>query len=244
MMRKVCRVVLTVALIVVAWQALTWLLGVPSYLLPSPLSIGEAFVSNREAILNNSLITIGEVAAGFIIANVISIMAAIAISFKPSLENGAMTVAIILKTLPVIALAPVLVLWFGSGVGSKVAAVVVVCFFPSLVNILRGIKSLDSSSKDLISLYSPTRAKTVRYFILPGVRPYLFSALKVSSSLAVIGALVGEFVSANSGLGFMIISGYYSMDISLVFAILVVTSILGLLMYEAINILEKDKLEV
>lgn len=227
---------------ILIWQVLVTLIELPDYIIPSPRATLDAFISNADQILSNGVITVQEIAIGFIVANTLSVLIAIMIGFFPRVESTAMTAAVILKTLPIIALAPILVLWFGPGIWSKVAAVIVICFFPSLVNILRGIKSLDGAARDLILLYSPTKIQTVRYFILPGVQPYLYSALKVSSSLAVVGALVGEFISANKGLGFMIISGYYSMDIPLVFAVLFVTSAIGLLIYGTIQYVETKTL--
>lgn len=238
MIRLILKVLLGLICFVALWHLVTVILRLPNYLLPPPLEVWRAFAVNIDQILANSIITLQEVLIGFIIANVLSVSIAIAVGFFPRLEGGAVATAVVMKTLPIIALAPLLVLWFGPDIWSKIAAVVVICFFPSLVNVLRGIKSLDASARDLILLYSPTKLQIVRYFILPGVRPYLYSALKVSSSLAVVGALVGEFISANQGLGFMIISGYYSMDVPLVFAVLVVTSAIGLLMYGLIHMLE------
>ena len=238
MIRLILKILLGLVVFVAIWHLITVIFQLPNYLLPPPLDVWHAFVTNADHIIENSAVTIQEVLIGFVIANVLSVSIAIAVGFFPRLEGGAVATAVIMKTLPIIALAPLLVLWFGPGVWSKVAAVVVICFFPSLVNVLRGIKSLDASARDLILLYSPTKLQIVRYFILPGVRPYLYSALKVSSSLAVVGALVGEFISANQGLGFMIISGYYAMDVPLVFAVLVVTSAIGLLMYSLIHALE------
>jgi len=241
MIRQIAKTILGILTFLVVWYMSVAIFRLPTYLLPSPLDVWYSLTGNIGIIFENGVVTLQEILLGFFIANMLSVSIAIAVSFFPRLEGTAVASAVVMKTLPIIALAPILVLWFGPGIWSKVAAVVVICFFPSLVNVLRGIKSLDASARDLILLYSPTKFQAVRYFILPGVRPYLYSALKVSSSLAVVGALVGEFISANQGLGFMIISGYYSMDIPLVFAVLVVTSIMGLLMYWGIDTLESRR---
>ena len=238
MIRHVMKIVFGVTVFLLIWHAITVIFQIPNYLLPSPLDVWQSLIVNFGLIAENGIITLQEILIGFFIANALSVLIATTVGFFPKLEGGAVATAVVMKTLPIIALAPILVLWFGPDMWSKVAAVVVICFFPSLVNVLRGIKSLDTSARDLILLYSPTKLQTVRYFILPGVRPYLYSALKVSSSLAVVGALVGEFISANQGLGFMIVSGYYAMDVPLVFAVLAVTSIIGLLIYWCIDTLE------
>lgn len=232
---KIC---LGLGLFITFWYAITLLFQIPEYLVPSPAATFSTFVNNFNSIASNTGVTLVEVLIGFAIANVLSLIIALTIAFFPRIEGTAVSTAIVLKTLPVIAIAPLLVLWFGPGIWSKVAAVVVVCFFPAFVNILRGTRSLDSASHDLMRLYSPSRMQIVKYFILPGVKPYFFSALKVSSSLAIIGALVGEFISANSGLGFLVISSYYTMNIPLVFAVLLVISAMGLVLYGVIHLIE------
>lgn len=237
-MIKIIKTFIGIGAVLISWHLFVKIFAIPEYLVPSPAATYQAFYGNFSSIITNTGITASEVIIGFLIANVFSVFLAILIAFFPRFEGTAVSAAIILKTLPIIAIAPMLVLWFGAGIWSKVAAVVVVCFFPAFVNILRGTQSLDSASHDLIRLYSPSKFQIVRYFILPGIQPYLYSALKVSSSLAIIGALVGEFISANSGLGFLIISSYYTMDIPLVFASLFVTSSMGLLLYGLIHMLE------
>lgn len=242
-MKTLVKTLLGIIAFIAAWHMVVVLFAVPTYIIPTPLEVASAFVERGDEILKNTGITAAEVLLGFLIANIVSCILAMSLSFFPKVESVVLSMAVVLKTMPIIAIAPILVLWFGPGLWSKVAAVIVICFFPSLVNILRGIKSLDTSIKDLVSIYSPTRLQTVRLFFIPGIKPYIYSSLKISSSMAVVGALVGEFISANSGLGFMIISGYYNMDIPLVFAILVVVSSIGLILYGLINLIEKYDLK-
>lgn len=236
-MRHIKSLILVVAVILL-WGTTVALLQPDAYLFPSPLDVATSYVSNFSLLVEHSSITLAEVLVGFSVANVLAVGIAMILVFVPSFERVTLNLAVALKTIPIVALAPLLVLWFGSGIWSKIVIVVLVCFFPALVNVLRGVKSLDEDHYDLFRVYGASKRKIVKYFLLPGILPYLLSALKVSSTLAVIGALVGEFVSANRGLGFLIITNYYSMNTSMVFACLIITSAMGLLLYGAINHLE------
>lgn len=221
------------------WEVLVILLQPPAYLFPSPLEVFSVLFDNLSIILANAGITFFEAFIGFLVANFISSVIAIIIAFYRKVENIVMPLAIILKTMPVIALAPLLIIWFGSGVSSKIVAAILICFFPALVNVLRGIKSIDDNLIELFRVYSADRRQLTKFLIIPSVLPYIFAALKVSSSLAVIGALVGEFIGSNKGLGFLIMSNYYNMNTAFVFAAITVSSVMGISFYYAIHLLEK-----
>lgn len=221
------------------WHLLVIWLKIPSYLLPSPLSVLQALIDNFSIIFSNMLITLGESLLGFLIANVTSIVIALVIAFKKELEDSIIPFAITLKTIPIIAITPLLVLWFGPGEYSKVATAALICFFPSLVNVLRGVKSLDRDHISLFKVYSANKIQLTCLLIIPSILPFLFAALKVSSSLAIVGALVGEFVGANKGLGFLILSNYYVMDTPMVFACLMISSLMGITFYYSIHFIER-----
>lgn len=153
-------------------------------------------------------------------------------------EHYLSPIAISLKSIPLIAIIPIIILWFGSGIPSKVVAVVLICFFPSLVGLMRGIKSINNNFLELFDIYAKTDFQKIKYLVLPSTLPYLFSSLKISSSLAVVGALVGELIAVNKGLGFLIITAYYSFDIPLVFAVVIITCLIGLFFYYFIHAIE------
>lgn len=227
-MRKITSSVL---IIFIVWMIISYVFHPAEYLFPSPTSVIKTFKSNYEVFLANTAYTILEVLIGFIIANILGMfLAMIAIHYE-RLEKTLMISAIILKTIPIIAIAPLLILWFGNGIWSKVAAVTITCFIPILINVLSGAKSIVYKYKDIIYLYNLTKFQKTRYFILPGILPYLMSSFKISSSLAIVGALVSEFISANKGLGYLIISNYYSMNIAGVFVCIILSSIMGIAIY-------------
>lgn len=221
------------------WETLVVLISPPAYLFPSPLKVFSVLIDNWFLILTNAGITFFEAFTGFLIANLISLAIAIIIAFYRKFEDIVMPIAIVLKTIPVIALVPLMIIWLGSGFLSKIAIAMLICFFPALVNVLRGTKSIDDNLIELFRVYSANRRQLTKFLIIPSILPYIFAALKISSSLAVIGALVGEFIGSNRGLGFLIMSNYYNMNTAFVFATITVSSIMGISFYYAIHFLEK-----
>lgn len=231
--------IIAIVIFVVSWKLLVYMLKIPEYLVPAPEKVGEVFIEDYKILLSNAYITLIEAIIGFLIANLLSLFVAITISFYSKIEDVVISLAVVLKTIPVIAITPILILWLGSDIFSKFATSALICFFPSMVNVLRGVKSIDNGLLDLFKVYSANRRQLIKMLIIPSILPYLFSALKVSSSLAVVGALVGEFIGSNKGLGFIIISNYYSLNTVNVFAAIILTSLIGIIFYYAIDLLEK-----
>lgn len=239
MINKIIIKIIVLVIIIVLWQITITILNVPTYIFPAPVKVFDALVEHRQIISISAIITMTEAFLGFLIANLVSITIALLISFYKNLENIIIPPAIVIKTMPIIAIAPLLTLWFGSGIFSKVVAAMLVCFFPALVNVLRGVKSLNIELFWLFKIYSANKLQLIKKLILPGILPYLFAAFKTSSSLALVGALVGEFIGSNKGLGFLIISNYYNMNIPLVFAAIATSSIFGISFYYVIHFFEK-----
>ncbi|MDP3093592.1 MAG: ABC transporter permease [bacterium] len=238
-MNKVFPKIISVVVFFLSWHLLVQFFSFPAYILPSPLEVFNVLIGNIEIISFNAVITFLESFTGFLLANLISILIALLIAFHNKLEDVVMPIAIVIKTMPIIAIVPLLIIWFGPGVFSKIVTAMLICFFPALVNVLRGIKCLDRDLLALFRVYAADRKQLTKMLILPAIMPYLFAAFKVSSSLSVIGALVGEFISSNKGLGFLIISSYYNMNTALVLAAVAISSIMGLSFYYAINFFEK-----
>lgn len=238
-MVKILKKIITIILFLLIWQLLIVIFKFPNYLFPGPIEVGRSFAQNFQSIISNGFITLLESLSGFIVANFISLMIALLISFRSKYENIIISAAVVLKTIPIIAITPILVLWFGSGFYSKIVTAALVCFFPCLVNTLRGVKSIDQDLIELFNLYSANSFQKIKFLIIPNIAPYIFSAFKVSSSLAIVGALVGEFITANKGIGFLIISNYYSLNIANVFADILAISLIGIGFYRLIDFFEK-----
>jgi len=240
-MTKYTRHALFVLGAVVAVEVTMRLLKVPTYLVPLPTEVLHSLRENFSFLLENFVITFAEATLGFLIANTISIALALFMHFYPKAENYIITFGVIIKTIPIIALTPLLIIWLGPGMASKMATAALICFFPSLVSMTQGMKELNSDYGDIFRLYNASKTKVTKHLLLPGSKPFLIASLKVSSSLAVVGALVGEFIGASQGLGFVIITSYYSFDIPMVFSAILLSSAMGLGLYYAVEMISRTQ---
>lgn len=232
------KFIISLFVIVVLWVMISLIFSPPNYLFPNILSVWSDFLEQYDKYIINSLYTLYEIIVGFIISIILGLMLSIiSIHIKP-LENILTCISIIFKTIPIIAIAPLLVLWFGSGFGSKIAAVAITSFIPILINVLYCSKALMLKYNKIITLYNMSKFQVDYYIIMPGIVNSLISSLKISSSLAIIGALVGEFISANKGLGYLIISNYYSMNIAGVFVCIIISCLTGIIIYSIFDYME------
>ncbi len=233
------QIIIILAVLFLLWHLIVRIFNVLEYILPGPLVVLNSWIENRGVILPNAAITLWEASFGFLIANLVSVIIALFVCFRRELENTIIPIAIAVKTMPIIAIVPLLIIWLGPGLSSKIAAAALICFFPALVNILEGVKVLDRKMMWLFRVYAASKFQLITKMIFPSILPYLFAALKTSSSLAVVGALISEFIGSNKGLGFIIISNFYNMNIPLVFAAIITSNIIGISFYYLIHFLEK-----
>src|SRR5690606_22792361 len=187
---KNLKLIFVLVLIITLWQLLVTLFRTPDYLFPAPSAIWSSVTSNRMVLLDNLLITLFEIVVGFIIANFISLTFVCMIFYYKNLEKIIMPISIFIKTIPIIVVTPLIVLWFGTGLSSKITVVVMICFFPSLINMLQSTKSINPDLFHVFKIYSANKRQVLSKLIIPSTLPFLFSSLKISSSLAVIGAIV------------------------------------------------------
>ncbi|HZG77774.1 MAG TPA: ABC transporter permease [Paenibacillus sp.] len=224
------------AAFVVLWELAVRWFEIPVYLLPAPSSV----VSSMDANLGSHMIvTLLEALVGFLIANVLGLLTAVIFVHSKPIEKGAFPLAIALKTTPLVALAPLLVVWMGTGYSSKVVASMLICFFPILVNSVKGLKAIEHEAWELFSTYKGSKWDLFWKLRLPTSLPYVLSALKISSSLAIVGAIVGEFVGANKGLGYVVLVSSYHMDTPVMFSAIIASAACGLALFWAIAWLEK-----
>jgi len=214
------------------WQGLVVGLRVPEYLLPAPLVIVQTL---DRSLLTESAYTAGEAFCGFVIASGLAFAAAIVFVRFRTIEQGLFPFAITLKTTPIVAIAPLLVLWLGTGWWSKVAAAVLISFFPVLVNTVKGLKAPEADFQDLFRTMRADPPQIFRKLRIPYCLPYLFSALKISSSLAIVGAIVGEFVGATQGLGYLIMVSSAHLETATLFAAIAAAALAGIILLYAIG---------
>jgi NitT/TauT family transport system permease protein len=219
-----------------AWQALVVGFGIPEYLLPSPSII---IATVERSLLVEIAYTAGEALCGFLIASVLAFMAAVLFVRFRTVEQGLFPLAITLKTTPIVAIAPLLVLWLGTGWWSKVAAAVLISFFPVLVNTVKGLKAPEADFHDLFRTMRAEPVQIFRKLRVPYCLPYFFSALKISSSLAIVGAIVGEFVGAEHGLGYLIVISSAHLETATVFQAIGAAALIGIAIFYFLEFAER-----
>jgi len=223
-------------LLLAAWQAIVVLGQIPEYLLPAPTAI---LATVDRSLAWQFAVTFLEALAGFLIASLFAFaIAALFLRFH-TLEDGLFPIAIAVKTTPIVAIAPLLVIWLGTGWWSKIVAAILICFFPVLVNTVKGLKAADREYCELFETMGADRSQEFRKLRVPFCLPYLFSALKISSSLAVVGAIVGEFVGATQGLGYLIIISSAHLETATLFSAIFAAAFAGIVMFYAIGFAER-----
>jgi NitT/TauT family transport system permease protein len=230
--------VATFAVLLLAWQFLVRYFGVPEYILPVPSEFLTKLVESRALIWQHTLVTSYEILLGFLMATVISVPLGFVIVSVRFLERAFYPLIVFFQLVPKIAVAPLFVVWFGFGPFPKVLFTFLLCFFPTLVASMTGFRALDERVLYLTRSMGATWWQTFRYIRIPAALGYIFSGLKVSIVFSATGAIVAEFVGANSGLGYLLLRGTSYLDMPLIFAILVALSVVGILFSYAVQLLE------
>ncbi len=223
---------------VAAWQGASLAFHIPGFLLPSPAAIAERAGGGLPQILAHTLITLGEVLEGFLLGAVVSIPLGILVVYSRLLERLVYPFLVAFQAIPKVALAPILVVWFGFGPASKVMLAFVTAMFPIIVNTVIGMKQ---TPPELVYLMRSLEASELQIFLkirLYAAAPYVFAGFKIGITLAVVGAIVGEFIASNGGLGYLLLAANNNIDTPLLFAIVAVLSLLSITLYYAVEAIE------
>jgi len=212
---------------------------VPSFLLPTPSSIVQRMIEKPMLFWTHGWYTLYETVAGFLIAVAVGLLAAAIIVVIPSVRDVLMPILLIAQLVPKVAIAPILLVWFGYGALPKIIIAFLVAFFPIVVNTANGLASVERELLDLGRSLEASRWHVFWKFRMPAALPELFGGMKIAITLAVIGAIIGEFVGGDKGLGYLIIIANQELDTPLAFAALVVISFGGIVLYGAIELLER-----
>lgn len=232
-----------IALIVAAWVLICWLGNLPTVVLPTPDKVVRAFVARFDLLLSEGWITFKETIYGFLLALAVGLPIAVAIANSRPLNLMFYPLLVALQSVPKVALAPIVMIWLGTGIESKLAIVWLVAFFPIIVDTTAGLRS---TPRELLELAHSLRATPWQIFLkvqFPAALPFVLTGAKVAMTLAVIGAVIGEFVSSSEGLGFLLLSATSQLDTPLAFAALFALSMLGVFSYllvEGVEILVAD----
>ncbi len=221
------------------WELAVRLLKTPVYILPAPSHILLILFRNLQYFGSASSITLGEALLGLCLGLIGGFTLAAILTLFPGLEDGVMTLAILVKSTPLVAIAPLLTLWLGFGPTPKIIITGLMTFFPVLVNMLSGFQKTDPALMDVFRAWHASSWEIFIYLRLRSAFPFLFAALKISAPLALIGAVVAEWTGASGGLGRVMWLAYANLNLPFLFAAIFILSISGMLWYQLILILEK-----
>src|SRR3954468_5279187 len=233
------RPVLLVILLLVVWDLAIRIFRIPPYLIPSPWSVVRQLVNEWPRLLKESIPTTYATLGGFAMSIAFGIPMALVIAYSRTVESFVYPLLVFSQSVPKIAIAPLFVVWFGFGIIPKVIAAFMLGFFPVVVSTVMGFKSVEPDMVDLARSMKASRLDTFMKIHFPQALPALFSGLKVSVTLAVVGAVVGEFVGSNSGIGYVLQIANGNFDLPLMFAALVILSLIGVVLFVAIDMIER-----
>ncbi|PKO12510.1 MAG: ABC transporter permease [Chloroflexi bacterium HGW-Chloroflexi-10] len=222
-----------------AWELGVRLLNTPVYLLPAPSRILLTLYNHPLEYAQASLLTLGEALTGLCLGVLAGILLASLLTLLPGLEDGVMTLAILVKSTPLVAIAPLLTLWLGFGVFPKIIITALLSFFPVLVNVLSGMQRIDPALLDLFRSWNASRKEIFLHLRVPSTLPYLFTALKITAPLSLIGAVVAEWTGASGGLGRTMWLAYTNLNLPFLFAAIFILAAAGMLAYRALSWLEQ-----
>ena len=234
-------VVITLVLFVLLWEALVSLLDFPAFILPRPMQVVQRFAAALKdgTLLYHSAATLLEVLSGLASGVFFATLLGYFLAKSTFLENILQPFLVASQAVPTVAIAPLLVIWFGTGIFSKILICALIVFFPVLVNTIVGLRAVPENLRDLMRSMQATPWQTLRLLELPAALPVLLGGLRIGATLSVIGAVVGEFVGAGRGLGFLINVGRGQYDTALVFAGVLTLVAMALLLYASVLWLEK-----
>lgn len=232
------RPVALLVLLFVAWWVVTAAEWVEPYLVASPGDTFDVIVEKSEYFWDNTLVTMWETIAGFGLAILIGVVTAVIMVYSVTLERTLYPLLLFAQVIPKIAVAPLIMVWFGTELTPKIIIAVLMAFFPIVISMATGLKSVDPEMLQLSATMGAGPGKTFFKIRLPASLPHLFSGLKIGATLAVTGAVVGEFVGAQEGLGFVIQQANGNFDTPVLFAGLIIMSLLGVLLFALVELIE------
>jgi NitT/TauT family transport system permease protein len=226
-----------VILLVIVWQLFVTISDVNPFVFPPPLEVGTAFVTlvTDPATWQEAGITVIEILAGFSIAVVLGIIVGVVLGKLPWLEVSIRPLIVIAQVAPKVAFIPLFVIWFGFGMTSKILLAALLAFFPVMLNVLLGVRSVERGQHEVMTSLNATRAQTFTQLELRSLQPYLFAGMEVAIVLATIGAIVGEYLGGSEGLGAMVVRAMNSLDAARTFALILLLSLIGLVLYLIVN---------
>lgn len=225
--------------LLLAWEGLCRAGFFAPYILPSPTGIARAVVRNFSQLMRHTQVTLVEILVGFLIGVLAGLALGLCIAYSRIVEQTVYPAIVVTQTIPMIALAPIFVIWLGVGLSPKVAITALICVFPIIINTVIGVKSVDSSARELLFSISASRWQVFRMVELPTALPHIFGGLQVGITLAVVGAIVGEWVGSSEGLGYFILQANSQLRTDQTFAGMFVIAALGIVLFGIVRGLDR-----
>lgn len=230
---------LSLIVLVGGWQLLVWASDVPSFILPDPLRVARAFIDNIELLAHHSLVTATEVVIGLILGSLLGVLTALCLMMSQTAQRLLMPALVLSQTVPVFALAPILTLWLGYGLGSKIVMAMLIIYFPVTSTFYDGLRNTPREYLDLATSMRATRYRILFYVRIPAALPALASGIRLAAVYAPIGAVIGEWIGASQGLGYLMLLANGRVKIDLMFAALIALCILTVALRGAIDIIAR-----
>lgn len=221
------------------WDLLANALNIEDFLVPAPSEIAESLWEDRALLADNAWVTLQEVVAGLAIALAAGYALAVALHLSPVLRRALYPLVVASQTVPIVAIAPILVVWLGFGIGPKLAIIALICFFPVTVNTLDGLRAVDPALVRMMRTLDAGRARILARVEAPASLPYFFSGAKIAAAVAVIGAVFGEWSGADEGLGHLILTSQAQLQTARVFAAVAVLSAMALALVGALVLAQR-----
>lgn len=244
-MRRLAGPLLIVALLIGLWQlaassgAIAEALHLEDFLVPAPSAIAETLWEDRALLAENAWVTLQEVLLGFALALAVGLGFALVLHLSTTLRRAFYPLLVASQTVPIVVVAPILVVWFGYGIGPKLAIIALICFFPITVNALDGLRSVDPEAVKMMRTLDASRRQILARVEAPTALPYAFSGAKIAVAVAVIGAVFGEWAGSSEGLGHLIQISNNSLQTARIFAAVAVLSAIAIALFAALALLER-----
>jgi NitT/TauT family transport system permease protein len=225
--------------ILMVWQFVVPALGVPAFIMPTPAAVFGKLWTDRALLLANAWPTALEAVLGFLLGNAVAVLLAVLFSYSRPVRAAYFPIVLFLNTIPVLALAPIFILMFGLGLLPKIVIAAVICFFPTLIAMVRGLTLATPNEHELMRVLSASGWETFWRLRAPRSLPMLFTALRIAATGSVTGAIVGEWIGSNAGLGALIIQATFNYQADRLFAAVFVAAAMGLLAFGAVVLVER-----
>jgi NitT/TauT family transport system permease protein len=231
--------VLTLMALLVLWEAAVVGLDIQRFLLPAPSDVVAEFIKDYRMIFGHAVQTVWGILAGYIAAVIFALAASMAMIRWPLVERMVMPIFVASQSVPKIAIAPLILLWIGAGAGSKILVVASIAFFPVVINTMAGFKQVDQGLMDVFRSVDATSRQTFLRLRLPYAVPYIFAGLRIATTLAVLGAIVAEWLAATDGIGYLVLSGSFNFNTARSFAAIILLTVIGMSFFGAMGAVER-----